>query len=331
MVEISGPIAYSHRDVRHRLHQPVVTAAGTVDDRRGIEITATRDGHRGLGEALPLPGWSTITLEEARAQVAAVASGDLSVAHAHTEVQAAVDGAHWWLRAAEASTALRFLLSPSASDRVRVNAIIDGRSSLELRHAVRTAQRDGYRTIKVKLGFEDDRERIEAVADELDDDVTVRLDPNGAWDASRAAAVCGLAAGRFGSRLEYVEDPVVSVELLRACRSTLPVPVALDRLAASHNWATPVPPDWSELAVAVVVKPALIGGVDPTVAAAAALRSAGLTCVLTSVYDGPVGLRTWLHLAAAVEPRTTHGLGTAILVDDDAMRELAPVAGEVHL
>ena len=49
------------------------------------------------------------------------------------------------------------------------------------------------------------------------------------------------------------------------------------------------------------------------------------------MYDGPIGLRAWCHLAASISPEHAHGLGTADYIKDDRMQPLVPINGSINL
>ena len=58
--------------------------------------------------------------------------------------------------------------------------------------------------------------------------------------------------------------------------------------------------------------------------------------MISSVYDGPLGLRAWCHLAAALDGTRAHGLGTADALDDSGpqaplVARLVPRAGHIQL
>ena len=85
------------------------------------------------------------------------------------------------------------------------------------------------------------------------------------------------------------------------------------------------------LADVLVVKPALVGGITDTMALAERAASGGLDVVLTSIYDGPVGLSAWCHLAASLGGSRAHGLGTATLLADAGAGHLVPRQGVIRL
>ena len=85
------------------------------------------------------------------------------------------------------------------------------------------------------------------------------------------------------------------------------------------------------LADVLVLKPALVGGITDTLGLVDRARQGGLDVVLSSIYDGPVGLSAWCHLAAALGGDRAHGLGTATLLADAGAGHLVPRQGRITL
>lgn len=317
------------------LTEPIETARGTIFEREGWILVVQDDaGHWGRGEVAPLPGWSSISLDAAEAELD-IAAGrirrdgfDGAGDGLASEIRAAVDCARHSLEAARAEQPLWRHLG-GASNEVRVNALVVGARPEDLAASARRAVEAGATTLKAKLGMGDDAARLEAIASSLTDDVDVRLDANAAWGATEAIERIEDAHGLLGGHLDYVEDPVADLADLATVRSGVTAQLAVDELVRG-------PADVDRvvergLADVLVVKPALIGGISETLALADRARSGGLDVVLSSVYDGPVGLAAWCHLAAALGGDRAHGLGTATLLADAGAAHLVPRQGRITL
>ncbi len=323
-------------ELRIGLREPVITARGPIFERSGhILVLRDQAGRWGRGELAPLPGWSEVTGVEALRQLEACADaltrGEAWLPAAEApEVRAAVDAALQTLAAARAGLPLWQHLG-GGQGQVTVNALVVGATPAALGRAAGAAVGEGYRTLKLKLGMGDDPTRASAVLSALDEagagEVLVRLDANGAWGVDHAVTALDELAALFGDRLEYVEDPVATPEELRGVRERSPVPVAADDLALSALDAVVA----DRLAEVVVVKPPLVGGITPTLELARRARASGIDVVVSSLYDGPVGLAAWCHLAAAIGGRRAHGLGTATLLADGSAEHLVARAGVIRL
>ncbi len=186
----------------------------------------------------------------------------------------------------------------------------------------------GCRTAKVKVAETgqdpgEDEARLEAVREALGHGGLIRIDANGAWsveDAIRRIAALERAAGG----LEYVEQPVMSVEDLAVVRRRVDVPIAADE--SIRRAADPYRVRDLEAADIAVLKVQPLGGVR------ACLRIAediGLPVVVSSAVESSVGIAAGVALAAAL-PELAHacGLATVQLLDGDVVADsLLPVDG----
>ena len=323
---------------RVALRSPVTTARGTVFERQGVVVVLRDDsGCWGRGEAAPLPGWSTIDLDEATAQLeawtrATAAAGEAApVDELAPEVAAAVDVAVRSLAAAAAGVPLWLSLGAEAGV-VRVASMVVGSTPTALADHARAEVADGATVLKTKLGMADDAARLGVLAEVIGPDVGVRLDANGAWSVDQAVERLAMIADVLGDAVEFVEDPVAGLDDLSRLAPRRPAggpPIAADETIRRPADARQVGSEG--LAEVIVVKPTMVGGIGPTLALAAEAGVNGVDVVVSSLYDGPVGLGAWLHLAAALPGGRAHGLGTAALLDCDFAGHLFPVRGVVDL
>ncbi len=186
----------------------------------------------------------------------------------------------------------------------------------------------GCRTAKVKVAergqtLADDVARVEAVRDALGPAGLVRVDANGAWDVDEAVRAIA-ALERAAGGLEYVEQPVATVEDLAVVRRRVQVPVAADE--SIRRAEDPYRVRDLDAADIAVLKVQPLGGVR------ACLRIAediGLPVVVSSAVESSVGIAAGLALAAAL-PELPHACGLAtvqLLTDDVVAQPLLPVDG----
>jgi o-succinylbenzoate synthase len=228
-----------------------------------------------------------------------------------------------WLRCAEEAAAGDW--PAPVRDVVPVNVTVPAVGP-EQAHA--TVLRGGCRTAKVKVAepgqsLADDQARLEAVRDALGPDGRVRIDVNGLWDVDTAVAAIPVL-DRAAGGLEYVEQPVASVEDLAVVRRRVAVPVAADE--SIRRAADPYRVRDLEAADVAVLKVQPLGGVR------ACLRIAediGLPVVVSSALETSVGIAAGVALAAALpELPYACGLATVQLLDADVVTEpLLPVDG----
>lgn len=317
------------------LTEPIHTARGTILEREGFVLVVHDDaGNWGRGELAPLAGWSTVSLDAAAGQLEQVAAQvraqgfEIPMDEYAPEVRAAVDTAKLSLDAACEDKPLWSMLGAS-SGVVEVNALVVGRDADDVATNAAEAISRGHDTLKVKLGMGDDDKRLEALAGMSHDGLRVRLDANGAWSVPEADQRLSQAKEMLGDRLEYVEDPVTGIPALTELRALSQVPLAVDETVRSVDDLHQIVA--GRLAEVVVVKPPLVGGIAVTLALAEYANENSVDLVVSSLYDGPVGLAAWCHLAAAVPGDRAHGVGTATLLADAGVGHLVPRQGRVSL
>jgi O-succinylbenzoate synthase len=228
-----------------------------------------------------------------------------------------------WLRAAEEAADQGW--PEPVRDRVPVNCTVPALSAQEAHALVSASACD---TAKVKVAEPgqtraEEEARLEAVRDALGPGGRIRVDANGLWAVDEAVAAIA-ALDRAAGGLEYVEQPVASVEDLALVRRRVDVPVAADE--SIRRAEDPYRVRELEAADVAVLKVQPLGGV------AACLRIAediGLPVVVSSALETSVGIAAGVALAAALpELPYACGLATvALLTDDVAEEPLLPVDG----
>lgn len=221
----------------------------------------------------------------------------------------------WRASAVEAAT--RAWPSP-VRHTIPVNAIVpavDPATAHEMTHA------SGCSTVKVKVAEGDDDARVEAVRDALGPSGRIRIDVNGAWDVETAARRIK-SLDRHG--LEYVEQPVATLEEMAELRRRVDVPLAADESVRTAE--DPLRVKGLEAADVVVLKVQPLGGVWRCLEVA---EAAGLPAVVSSAVETSVGLAAGVALAAALpELPYACGLGTLSLLEGDVVADpLHPVDG----
>jgi O-succinylbenzoate synthase len=183
----------------------------------------------------------------------------------------------------------------------------------------------GYPAVKVKVGGPDDVGLVARVRDIVGPHVAVRVDANGGWDVDTAIDAIGRLARHD---LEYVEQPVASLDDLARVRAGVDVPIAADECVRSLDDARRL----RSLGAAdvIVLKQQPLGGVR---AALAIAEEAGLPAVVSSMMETSVGIAAGLALAAAL-PELPFACGLATLghVGGDVVRDpLLPAAGVLQV
>ena len=181
----------------------------------------------------------------------------------------------------------------------------------------------GCTTAKVKVAEGDDEARVEAVRAALGPSGKLRIDVNGRWDVDTAAMkIKSLDA----YDLEYVEQPVATLEEMAELRKKVDVPLAADESVRTAE--DPVRIKGLDAADIVVLKVQPLGGVRRALDVA---EACGLPVVVSSAVETSVGLAAGVALAAALpELPYACGLGTITLLEGDVVASsLAPVDGHL--
>lgn len=176
----------------------------------------------------------------------------------------------------------------------------------------------GATTAKVKVGEigrppEEDEARLDAVRDALGATGKIRIDVNAVWDLETATERLQ-ALSRFD--LEYVEQPVATLEEMVELKRRTEVPLAADELVRLR----PDPVEVAEMGAAdiLVVKVQPLGGVARTLDIAA---RAGIPVVVSSALETSVGIYSGLLLASLLpELPYACGLATVALIEGDPTR-----------
>lgn len=349
-----------------RLRRPLVTGFGVMTERRGILLGLEGGGHRGWGEAAPLPGFGGEPLPTAAGALRSLEDAcqgwpavldwhaisaicqDFAAAHPdHPCSAAALEQALCDLAARQAGLPLWAWLQRHwglkglgrGGGRVVVNATLGADAPARLGQEARAAAEAGYRTLKVKLlgEVEDDLLRLAAVRAAVGPEVRLRADANGGWRSDQAEHfLAALALRDVG--VDYVEQPV-------APGSDLPsAAAALRTMAGLRRLGIPLAADESLLAPGgaaavleagaadhLILKPQLLGGLGAAAAIARTGLQQGLGVTVTSALDSAVGVLGALHLVVALGLDGAHGLSTGSLFAEDLVALPRPVDGVLLL
>ncbi len=310
------------RNYRLGLVSNLSTAHGVVHQREGILVSVTDGEYVGWGDAAPMPGWSTSSLELVSASLAVAAANletgidaTLDALEAVPEARAGLAGALADLTARRRGLSLSRSLDPGASASVAVNGLVSASDPAEAAADARRAFDTGIRTIKLKVAAGSptlDLERAAAVRDAVGPDVELRLDANGGWTVPVALQMLDALAPLH---ISFCEEPVDSIAGIAEVGAASAVPVATDESARSvDDVAEAIGTGTIDV---VVVKPSAIGGPDLAMQAIRLVREFGATPIVTTMVDSAVGVAHALHVAAASGVEMAHGLATSALLRDD--------------
>ena len=307
------------------LQSPFTTAKGTTRTRRGLLVRVQAGQAIGWGEASPLPGLSTETLEEVNGELMGIHGHALQLPEALTEVNPLVhklcqtpSGRHG-LGSAVLScmaqinkTPVSGLLNSVNHREVPVSHLYTDDDALF--HATML----GTQTVKVKVGIaplSTEVQKIAHIRELIGPDVHLRLDANGAW--TEAEATAAIASMREHG-VRSIEDPVKASDLDAMARLRgRGIDIVADEVRVSPMLLGEV--IRRQAADVIVIKPMRVGTPLTALGMIAAADKAGLECFITTTIDSAVGRMMALHIAAAapVAELRACGLNTGSWLQED--------------
>lgn len=304
--------------IKARLRAPFVTSHGSLKDRPLVLVRIEdEDGFVGLGEAAPLADYHGVNVDDVLEALEAcgpiLATGPHAATHDQERLSewrrmavvpavAALDMALLDLKGRRTGQPVWRLLGARAAPAIEVNYTIAAADRAGAAAEAGTARAAGFRCVKLKVGLGDDAGRVAAVRAVLGPEVAIRLDANGAWTVEEAIATLRVLAP---AGLELCEEPVHGLEQTRSVAAAVPgVALALDETASGAGALE------DRVCRAVCLKIAASGGITGLIEAARRARSAGYEVYLASTLDGPLGIASALHAAAAIRPDHPCGLAT---------------------
>jgi len=178
------------------LTRPYRLAFGPVTQYDTILVDITGDdGQRGFGEATLLTGYTDETIDDSERLAYDVAAGLSGMAAAEACSRMRVLGERAPFVATAFHTALDMasghaLLEPTKGLRVPILGLLQGDGEAQLADAFERLRTDGYRTVKVKVGFDVDADlrtlaRVQSV---VAGRAAIRVDANQGYTAAQAVA-----------------------------------------------------------------------------------------------------------------------------------------------
>jgi len=280
-----------------------------------IRIVAS-DGQAGVGEAAPLPGYSSddaascrtalLSLEpENLERVQPWSAGELlppSAPAARFALETALVDLYARRRGRPAWSLLSEALDAEDVDPVPLGMLLPSGNNVDARvEASSAAVAQGYRTLKLKLGRETFARELAGarrVRMVVGPNVALRFDANQAWSVAEAHAHLNALVELDA---ELVEEPTEDLAAL----GTAPVPLALDESLQNANAIEKLRPLLVPCRVcAVVLKPTALGGLGHCLALARQARALGLDVTVSHTFEGPIAFAACCALALATASRS---------------------------
>lgn len=307
------------------LVRPLRLKGEVIEERVGLIVRLRGpDGMEGLGEAAPLPGFSSESVDEAAIFLERVFRADEKKTQINILMEmfnAGVTSAFVAFNSALESLMLNDLSGYYQYIRKRDVVAINGLVTLDgndFEGELARFRDQGYKVVKCKVGrveMATELERLRRLVEVLGEDVKIRLDANRAWDLDTAAR---FLAQIEGLPVDYVEEPLRNPEDNVSLRSQCAFRLAADETLAeqlkNEDEENPLP-KWAEV---ILLKPTLL--LEAQTLAEEALEQ-GVTPVISACFESGVGITMLACLAASLETDVAVGLDTYSWLAEDVLQE----------
>ena len=300
--------------------KPLQTAGKTYTNREGVWLQLRNEDYTGIGEAAPLEGFSRESVKEVHYVLEGfhqAIDGErfdsedfIALINIHTEdipsARFALETAIFDILSQKSKKPLAEFLNPKSKSQVSVNGIVEVH-----------LPSDGFSVMKAKVGFRnlfDEIEHLVMLTKSFGEDVSFRLDANGAFDLPQAIRFC---KEMEVFNIDYIEQPLPSDELVDLAELSYhtKIPIALDESLTDYNSAEKIIEN--QAANVFIIKPMVSGGFTECKKIINLAREENIRIVVTSSLETNIGRMACLHLAAANEITEACGLSTGSLLSED--------------
>lgn len=197
---------------------------------------------------------------------------------------------------------------------IPINGLVWMGDKRTMKQRIREQIEGGCTTVKMKIGaigIDDELELLRAVRREYSaDDITLRVDANGAFSAQQAPDVLKRLAEL---QVHSIEQPVAPglYEVMEELCAITPIPIALDEdLIGLNTRATKVDLLDHVKPQHIVIKPSLVGGWNATREWIELAKARRIGWWITSALESSIGLNAIAQFTATLNATTAQGLGT---------------------
>jgi len=324
----------------HPLHfkRPAGTSRGELTIKHSWILEISDDVTSGLGEVSIIPGLTPefTTLEEYNALIEEYIDRFNSGALANEELKN--------------QSALKFAFESALLDlknrgnrmyfdnefyhgtkSLPINGLIWMGSLPYMQEQIQEKLNAGFKTIKMKIGAIDVEEELKLLRnirkEFSSDQITLRVDANGAFNRSTAPAILQALADL---EIHSIEQPIPAgkwSEMRDLCQST-PTPIALDEeligineTGAKIELLETIQPQF------IILKPSLHGGISGTQEWIRLAENRKIPWWMTSALESNIGLDVICQLTAEYQSDLPQGLGTGSLYEKNFPSDLTVESG----
>jgi len=219
-------------------------------------------------------------------------------------------------------------LSPALRESIPINATVPA-SNDEAEIEQILSWYPGVDTVKIKVGtgIKEDLARIQEVRKHLPK-AKIRIDVNGSWSVKEALSNISAIYEVTGDLLEYVEQPVASLDELKQLKEGMSVDVKIAGDEVLRKAKDPFAISLDAAIDILMLKVSPLGGIKRAMDLASHHK---LPVVISSALESAVGISYGLALAARV-PNLDYacGLGTSALFNQD-ISDIPIISGAIKV
>lgn len=312
-----------------------------ITSRQGfILILSTSEGVKGYGEITPLPGLNTETNTKAFRQlqntctqlpsldqiITDLNNGQIcDFMNLYPSVRFGLESAIIDLIANQNGISpARVLESQNNCRHVKVNGLITLEDNFQ--SEIQYFLQRGYQTVKIKLGQEPvnlEIQKILSLHELIDNKMKIRIDINQNWTLSQAEE---FYKGINNLAIEYIEEPLQDAKKLPELFKLTGMPLALDESIQQIEEFS----DFFDWCTAIILKPAIIGGVLKTQEYIKLASKHGVKSIISDTFHTSIGITMLVNLSAlAGADKTAMGLDTIRWMGDDLVKDAVEIQGGV--
>jgi o-succinylbenzoate synthase len=320
------------KTLKAELKNPFITSLRRVDMLEDLVVfIECSDGSIGYGEGAATPvitgetfGSMVSAIEHIKTHIMGLPIADfntiLNLVHTsivkNTTAKSALEMALYDLKAKSKKLPLYAMLGGSKKE-FRTDITISMDSVETMVQNSLNAISLGYNSLKIKIGdnSKKDFERIVAIHQSIDSNISLRLDANQGWSAKQSVELL-LALESKGIIAEFIEQPVLAddIEGLLYIKQRVQTPILADESIFSLKDAK-VLLDMQAIDY-VNIKLAKTAGITQALKLADLSASYGVKCMIGCMLEGPIAVSAGVHLASAKADIIT-------MIDLDAVSLLA--------
>tara|TARA_Y100000814_G_scaffold233562_1_gene177439 strand:+ start:395 stop:1426 length:1032 start_codon:yes stop_codon:yes gene_type:complete len=320
---------------RLEFNKPFKTASTTYQYREGFVLKIYSDSFVGIGEVSPLEGFNNESLQECYYSLEAINQsisniGDIDkkdlfdIFDLHTtsmpSLSFALETAIFDISGQESNVPISKYINNNCNDVIKLNGI----------HGPHSPS-DGFKVIKVKLGFNniyDDIEKMDQLSSMYGEEVKFRIDINGQLDLVKAIRFCK-SMEKFN--IDYIEQPIEpdNLEDLAELRLHTNIKIGVDESIVDIFSAGQLIDN--QAADVFIIKPMTIGKYSTINNIIKLAQKNDIECVITNMLDSAINRMACIQVALSNNISKECGVSSDNLFISDLGQTPSIQNGEITL